>query len=83
MKAIEAWEIDITAIHHNEAARFRDDAIQNLGIAGMSASHVDQHRDRALNVEQCVQFDGRSGSFDEGPRETTSKQTSMIEESNA
>src|SRR6185503_4096447 len=69
MKPIEAWKIDISAVHNNEAARFKNYAIQSVRIAGMGASNVDQYRDSTLNVEQSAQFDGPSGTFVRRPGE--------------
>ena len=63
MEMEQAWEIDITTVHHNEASGLGNDAIQNVRITGVSACNVDQHGDCGLNVEQRIDFHCRSRAF--------------------
>ena len=67
MEAIQARKIDVAAIHDNETSRLGDDTIQHVRIARMSACNVDQHGNRALNVQQSIQFHGGSGTFMRSP----------------
>jgi hypothetical protein len=67
MEMVQAKKIDVATIHDNEASRFRDDAIQYVGISCVSACDVDQYWDSALQVQERIQFYRSSGAFVRSP----------------
>ena len=68
MEAKEPAEIDISAIHNNEATGVSMQAIQDVRIVAANICNVDKRRDGAVQVEQGVDFDSGLGLLEWSPR---------------
>ena len=59
MHDVESGEIDITAIHHVDRARFDRQPIQDLHVGHLAIADVDECRNGAAQIQQRVQLHGR------------------------
>jgi hypothetical protein len=67
LKHIQTGEIDVSAIHDIERARFEDQEVEGIDIVHFSAGNVDKTRNVATEIDQSVELDGGLAFAKSGP----------------
>ena len=65
---VESFEVEIASVHNVESARFRYKLVEDVDVVNFAIADMDEGRDIATQVHQCVQFDGPFGLSEFGPR---------------
>ena len=68
MQPIQSGEIQIAAIHQVIRAWFYHQIVEDIDLVGLAVGDVNEAGDRAAQVEQRMQFDGRFGGSKRCPR---------------
>lgn len=69
IEAVETHEVEIGAIHDVEGSRFRHQDVERLDVAEPSVGDMDEGGDIALQMKECVEFDGGFCGAEQGPGE--------------
>src|SRR5712664_490765 len=67
VQAIEALEIDVAAIHHDERTRLGPHDIEEIDIVKQGLGNGDKYWNGTVNLEQGVKFDAAFGPAELGP----------------
>jgi hypothetical protein len=65
---MQPLEIEVAAIHHIEGAGLWSDIVQDVHVRSFSIRNLNESRDGAAKVQQCVHLDGGLGCLELGPR---------------
>lgn len=68
MQLVQPGEIQIAAIHQVIRTGFDHQIVEDVDLVGLAVGDVTEAGDRAAQVEQRVQFDGRLGRSKRSPR---------------
>ena len=69
VQSVQAFEIEITAVHHVEGTRFGQQYVQHVDVVQFPVGDVDEARDIAAQIDQRVQLDRSLGRAKRCPRE--------------
>ncbi len=69
LEPMEAGEIDVASIHDIEGTRLDGKDVQDPHIGHLARADVDESRDRATQVNHCVELHGRLRAAEVGPGE--------------
>ena len=69
MQFIQAGEVDIPSIHHVDRASFRCEHVQYIHVVHLAVGDVDETRDVAPQIQQCVHLHGGLRGPEMRPRE--------------
>ncbi len=58
MKTIQASEVEVSSVHNIEGSGFENNPVQNIDIVEFAIGNVNEGRDIALQVKQCMEFYG-------------------------
>src|SRR5680860_1323350 len=61
-------EVDIASVHDVEGARFGHQQVEDIDLVPLAVAAVDETRNIAPQVEQCMQLDRRLGDAERRPR---------------
>ena len=82
VKAIQAREVEIAAVHHVERARLGDQEVEDVDIVQFAVGNVDETGNIAAKIEQRVQLDRPLGGAKRA-HGNSARHRSMVVESNA
>ena len=74
MHRVQASEVHIASIHHVEGPSFHGQDVEYVHVMQLAVADVDERRDRAAQVQQRVQLDGRLGRAKRCPLEQAQAQ---------
>src|SRR5438445_13856246 len=66
---LQTSEVQVASIHHVEGPRLQRQQVQHIHVAQLAVADVDEGGDRAAQVQQRVQLDGRLGGSKRRPVE--------------
>jgi len=58
MKFVKATEVDITAIHHVDGARFEEKSVEDIDVVNSAGSNNDKGGNASAQIQERVEFDG-------------------------
>ena len=61
IQAVQAREVDEAAIHYIEGPRLGNEQVEHVYFVELAIGDMQERRDVAAQIEQCVQFHGRFG----------------------
>ncbi len=68
VNAMQATEVDIAAIHDVKSSGIESHVVEDVDVVNLAGSNNDKGREVSLQSQQGVQFDGRFGFPELGPR---------------
>ena len=69
MNAVKSSKIDVSTIHDIDASGIERDLVEDVHVVHAPVRNTDEYRDRAIEVDHCMQFDRRLGSPEMRPGE--------------
>lgn len=69
MHRVQPLEVHVAAIHHVEGPSLHGQDVEHVHVVQLALADVDERRDRAAQVQQRVQLDGRLGRAKRRPVE--------------